>query len=347
MKKLLSLALALALLAAPVAAHATALDAFQALLSEEDAPAAETTAGEACLEDVLAGRYADPGSDAGAVAEALRALTSVTARDLAACAAKKGLSVAQVRNAWYKALAAALSAELAANPDNRDRDENALAILALFLEPEGDEAEKQAIRADMSPESGRRIAEQSRLPEDFVDFVIMSDDWDDDDWRNDSDWQKAYGWAADFDGVALGSRDAPDESRIADMQAALIALGYLKGKADGVFGPRTQAALIEFQLANGLPATGGYGEASARRLQAGDAVARWDYDDDFYDSDDPDTPDTGKRADTPDTPDEEKKPDTPDTPDEEKKPDTPDTPDEKKKADTPDTPDTPDRDSDD
>ena len=118
-----------------------------------------------------------------------------------------------------------------------------------------------------------------------------------------------------------------------------------------VFGPRTQAALIEFQMANGLPATGVYDAVSASRIQSADAVARWSYGDDFWDSKDFDTAETSKGKDTPDTPDEkkddDKKKDTPDTPGEKegKKNDTPDTPDDKKTGrgrDTPDSPDSPD-----
>lgn len=326
MKKLAGLCALLALLAAlPARAEMTALDAFHALLG--DGPAVETAAQE-CLDAVMAGDYG-AGGDADAIAQRLKALSAVTAGDLAAYASGHDLPVAQVRNAWYRALADALAAELAVNPENETRDRNALAILALFLEPDGDEAEKQDIRSQMSPEKGERIAEQSALPRDFVEFVIMSDDWDDDDWKNDGDWRQAYGWLEDFENIAVGSRDVPGETRIADMQAALISLGYLKGKADGVFGPRTQSALIEFQLANGLAADGSFDSDSANRLQAADAVARWDYDRDFWDSDDPDTPDS------PDGPAAGKKADTPDSRD---------TPDGKNKADTPDTPDSPDDD---
>lgn len=40
------------------------------------------------------------------------------------------------------------------------------------------------------------------------------------------------------------------------MQQALIDLGLLKGKADGVFGPKTREALAAFQKSRGLEATG-------------------------------------------------------------------------------------------
>ena len=53
-----------------------------------------------------------------------------------------------------------------------------------------------------------------------------------------------------------GSRDAEGETAVADLQARLQALNYLDGRADGIFGDDTQAALEAFQTMNGLPATG-------------------------------------------------------------------------------------------
>lgn len=40
------------------------------------------------------------------------------------------------------------------------------------------------------------------------------------------------------------------------LQARLIELGYLKGKADGYFGPKTEDAVKRFQEKNGLKADG-------------------------------------------------------------------------------------------
>ena len=358
MKKCIVRALLAALLLGLLAgaqAEPTALDAFYALMAGEDGQA-QAASGDDCLDRVMAGEFAaQPGDDAAraALAAQLEPLAAVTSRDIAAYAAEHGLPVAQVRNAWYRALAGALEAELAVNPAAGEEHRNALAILALFIEPDADgsaAADRQAIRGQMTPEYGQRIAEQSSLPVQFVDFVIMSEDWDDDDWENDDDWQEAFDWDDEFDDIVVGSRDGGGSTRIADLQSQLINLGYLKGKADGVFGPRTQAALLEFQLANGLKGTGAYSAKSLRALESDGAVARWDYGEDFWDSDDtPDTPDTPDKADTPDTPDKVNTPDTPDkvnTPDTPDKVNTPDTPDKVNTPDTPDkvnTPDTPDK----
>ncbi len=42
----------------------------------------------------------------------------------------------------------------------------------------------------------------------------------------------------------------------------LISGGYLEGDADGIFGPKTEAAVLAFQQENGLDATGMVGEGT-------------------------------------------------------------------------------------
>lgn len=50
------------------------------------------------------------------------------------------------------------------------------------------------------------------------------------------------------------------------MQQKLINWGYLSGKADGVFGPKTKAAVIYFQKRNGLAADGIVGTKTAQAM---------------------------------------------------------------------------------
>lgn len=50
------------------------------------------------------------------------------------------------------------------------------------------------------------------------------------------------------------------------LQQALIALGYLDGKADGIFGPKTENAVIKFQQSQGLTADGLAGTGTQTRL---------------------------------------------------------------------------------
>jgi len=52
----------------------------------------------------------------------------------------------------------------------------------------------------------------------------------------------------------VASLDGP--GRIVEAQQRLAASGYDAGIADGVLGPRTRAAVAEFQKAKGLPVNG-------------------------------------------------------------------------------------------
>ena len=60
---------------------------------------------------------------------------------------------------------------------------------------------------------------------------------------------------------------------VAQLQEALIELGYLKGKADGTYGDKTAAAVKAFQKANGLTADGTAGEETQKVLYSGNAKA--------------------------------------------------------------------------
>ncbi|MBQ9276243.1 MAG: spore cortex-lytic enzyme [Clostridia bacterium] len=55
-------------------------------------------------------------------------------------------------------------------------------------------------------------------------------------------------------------------SLVKTMQTKLINWGYLKGTADGIFGPKTKAAVILFQKRNGLVADGIVGTKTAQAM---------------------------------------------------------------------------------
>jgi len=68
---------------------------------------------------------------------------------------------------------------------------------------------------------------------------------------------------------ASGSIKLGDKgSAVTELQLALKKLGYLTDKADGVFGPDTQAAVESFQTANGLPVDGVVGAKTAAKINA-------------------------------------------------------------------------------
>ena len=60
---------------------------------------------------------------------------------------------------------------------------------------------------------------------------------------------------------------------VAQLQEALIQLGYLSGKADGTYGTQTVNAVKAFQKANGLTADGTAGQETQRALFGGSAKA--------------------------------------------------------------------------
>ena len=308
----------------------TALEAFESLLNADEAPLQQDRTADDYLDAIMAGSYDAVPPDAleaQRFAGDLDPLCRITNRDIAAYASFHDLKMAQVRNAYYKALANVLKTEIELFPASEEKYRSAQTILALFIDSD-DEPTKKAVRAKMTLENSRRLATQYNLPGSFVEFVVMDANWNDTSWENDNDWRVAAGWrsneSAAFDGLVIGSRDAVGSTLIADMQSRLISLGFLKGKAVGVFGPRTQAALMEFQLANGYTADGAYTAEIYDALNDADAVARWDYSKDFWDTDElydttgedtPDDPNTPE-GDTPDAKDTPKtRKDTPDSDD--------------------------------
>ena len=65
---------------------------------------------------------------------------------------------------------------------------------------------------------------------------------------------------------------------VAKLQERLIELGYLpEGSADGSFGPMTRDAVMNFQKANGLEATGELDGETYRKLKSVHAVTAWGY----------------------------------------------------------------------
>jgi hypothetical protein len=56
--------------------------------------------------------------------------------------------------------------------------------------------------------------------------------------------------------VAAAPPLPPTRQRVSRIQQGLASIGYSHGRADGIFGPRTRAAIRAFQAAEGLPTTG-------------------------------------------------------------------------------------------
>ena len=338
-KKTAALLIAAALLGSTSAAQAAmqeqpALDAFYELMSETDsAPDAANGSRSSAydtLEAVMSGTYSqlpEEESELDSFSESLPRLSAITTADIAAYASVRNIEPGAVRHAWYQALANVLSAEMALSREDNEKYQGVAEILSLFIgtseTPAGadteTESQKEEVRRTMTPERSAEIADALQLPEAFVEYVIMSPSIDDDQWEDDEDWRSGTafesGTEEGFTDITIGMKDSPSDTRIAELQEVLIKLGYLSGKADGVFGGRTQAALLEFQYANAMKANGIYSGSVYRKLSDEDLVARWDYDDEFWDPDDDD-----RDYDTPDydTPDDDDRDDADrnyDTPD--------------------------------
>ena len=294
MKKLFTLALtAIMLLSLSPAVHADAqtsiaLDAFYAL-TDTTAHSAKTSA--VYLQEVMDGKYAvAPSADtAQDLAAELTGLARVTTKDIAAYASANKLTVAQVRNRYHRALANAVQADISLHPAQDERARNVQAILSLFMTAvptSEDVAARQTIRTSMTPKTAKSLAADAQLPVNFIEFIIMDEQWADEDWKNDQAWKITYAWGDTSyddspDDLSLGSRDTAKSSRVAELQERLIALGYLDGKADGIFGERTRSALIQYQRANGLTPNGVYDDDDTYLLLSSDPVARWDYENSF------------------------------------------------------------------
>ena len=313
MRRMVSVILTVAFMLGAFAASAEgtgALDAFAALTGQQAQINDPGKTNAEYLADIMAGVYAAKPADttaAAAMAPALPYLSGISTRDIAAFASANQYPVRQVRNAYYKALANVFHAEVLCNPASEEQYRNVQVLLSLFLEDDAtaDSASREAIRNSMNATNAAVIAAGYGLPAGFVEFVVMDENWDDDSWENDEDWRAAVGWDDDDiyedsnDDLALGDRDTADSYRIAEMQERLIALGYLTGKADGVFGEQTEAALIQYQLANGAPATGVFDDDDYDDMLSADVVARWDYDNSFDYDDTPDVQDSPDPAPAP------------------------------------------------
>jgi Putative peptidoglycan binding domain len=72
-------------------------------------------------------------------------------------------------------------------------------------------------------------------------------------------WIPAWGYAPNayyaYDGPIYGYNNLPPDQVIANVQSALQQQGYYQGEVDGLLGPQTRAAVVDYQRASGLAET--------------------------------------------------------------------------------------------
>lgn len=73
----------------------------------------------------------------------------------------------------------------------------------------------------------------------------------------------SYLFGSSYSTIRIGSRG----ERVRKLQTALIALNYLNGKADGLFGKQTKAAVIAFQKSKNLKTDGAAGKKTLTALE--------------------------------------------------------------------------------
>ena len=79
-----------------------------------------------------------------------------------------------------------------------------------------------------------------------------------------------------YSGTGFDTKRGNSGSLVTRIQQRLIDLGYLSGSADGKYGPKTEAAVKEFQRKNGIHGESGYAGVATRftqaRLFSGDVI---------------------------------------------------------------------------
>lgn len=200
-------ALVTALLVACTGAYAEnttdALKAFSSLTGMNVTLEVMARTTDEYLNKVMAGDYLVEVSEetiAAKMALELSGLSAVTTKDIAVYAAAKQLPAAQVRNLYFRSLANVLRAEMMVNPASEEAFRNVQVILSLFLEDNNDNesrSSRAAIRKTITTEHAQTIADTYQLPEAFIEFILMDENWDDDDWKNDNNWQAGSDWNTD------------------------------------------------------------------------------------------------------------------------------------------------------
>ena len=91
-----------------------------------------------------------------------------------------GVEEAPLRTNYYIALANCLLSDIRINPDPGGNATLVRRVLLLFLDPDSEtdaQAQKDAIRSEMTDDVLMQMANELSLPQDFVSYLLSQDHW--------------------------------------------------------------------------------------------------------------------------------------------------------------------------
>ncbi len=119
-------------------------------------------------------------------------LTAVTGEDILAFAAANQLPLEMAQYAWYTAMAEGLNTQITQNGITGETD----STLALFLSmPEtwrdtAANTERRNIRRSLNEADIRAMSAETGMPAGFLAWLLLDDEWHEDDWDNVDDWRE-------------------------------------------------------------------------------------------------------------------------------------------------------------
>lgn len=120
----------------------------------------------------------------------LDVLRTITPDVLLAFAAENKLPVSMARHAWYTAMADSLTTEL--SRFGSDTQELLSLFLAMKERPRDAAAnqERRTVRRTMTETSIHAYAAETGLPEGFLVWLLLDDEWYESDWEDGDDWRE-------------------------------------------------------------------------------------------------------------------------------------------------------------
>jgi len=165
-------------------------------------------------------------------------------------------SLAEQYNKLGKAIALCAKAKLGAEPALKSASWGMGQVMGFNHEAAGFKTATSMVQAMIKGEDAQLAAMAGFLKANGLATLLLKRDWAGfaKGYNGPSYWQNRYDvkLAEQFQRFAGGTQ--PNlEMRAA--QVALLLLGYAPGKIDGIIGPRTRAAIKNFRIAAGLPAS--------------------------------------------------------------------------------------------